>query len=110
MGYFGQLRTMVSDERTKTHVQDNPMADANRSMAPSSYQYKPDFTPPEQQPGETNVGPMANKMEANPIAKTAIVKDPQTGLLAIDKAKGLKLVMGGLADLQRQVDRMGGAR
>jgi hypothetical protein len=113
--YFGQLasraRAMVSDPRTKTDAHDSPMADANRSMEPSSYEYRPEFTPPEQEQGETNVGPMANKMEANPVAKTAIVKDPETGLLAIDKTKGLKLVMGGLADLQRQVDRMqGGSR
>ncbi len=117
-GYFGQFaqgtRTMISDPRSKTATHDSPMADANRSMAPSSYQYRPEFTPPEQQPGETNVGPMANKMEANPVAKTAIVKDPQTGLLAIDKTKALKLTMGGLSSLQRQVDqlqsRMKGAR
>ncbi len=106
----GPAPLAMSDPRAKTDVHDNPMADANRSMAPSSYEYKPEFTPPEQQTGEVNVGPMADKMEANPVAKTAIVKDPQTGLLAIDKTKGLKLVMGGLADLQRQVDRMRGAR
>ncbi len=112
-GYFGRyaplLRSsMTSDPRAKTDMHGDPMAAANRSMAPSSYEYKPEFTPPEQQPGEKNVGPMANKMDADPIAKTAIVKDPGTGLLAIDKTKGLKLVMGGLADLQRQVDQMRG--
>jgi hypothetical protein len=84
------------------------MAAANRSMEPSVYEYRAEFTPPEQAPGEKNVGPMADKMKANPIAATAIVKDPQTGMLAIDKTKGLKLVMGGLADLQRQVDQMKG--
>ncbi len=116
-GYFGQIgqlvgraKSMVSDPRTKTAAQDSPMADANRSMAPSSYQYRAEFTPPEQKPGETNVGPMADKMAANPVAKTAIVEDPKTGLLAIDKTKALKLTMGGLSDLQRQVDRMKGAR
>ena len=110
--YFGRLaastRTMTSDKDAKTNIHGDPMAAANRSMAPFSYEYKPEFTPPEQQPGEENVGPMANKMKANPIAKTAIVEDPKTSLLAIDKTKGLKLVMGGLADLQRQVDRMRG--
>ncbi len=100
----------TSDPKTKNADEHfgGPMADANRSMEPSSYEYKDEFLPPEQQRGETNVGPMADKMEADPVAGTAIVKDPNTGMLAIDKTKGLKLVMGGLASLQRQVDQMGG--
>ncbi len=113
-GYFGQLvaraRSMGSDTRMKTDVHGSPMADANRSMEPSSYEYKPEFTPPEQERGEVNVGPMANKMEADPVAKTAIVKDPETGLLAIDKTKALKLALGGLGALQRQVDRLQASR
>lgn len=109
--YFGQLaaraRAMTpSDPRAKEDVHGSPMASANRSMEPFSYEYKAEFTPPEQRPHEKNVGPMANKMEANPVAATAIVKDPGTGLLAIDKTKGLKLVMGGLSSLQRQVDEL----
>ncbi len=98
--------TTTSDERAKSHEHESPMADANRSMAPSSYEYKPEFTPPDQRPGEKNVGPMANHMEADPVAKTAIVKDPGTGLLSIDKTKALKLTMGGLASLQREVDEL----
>ncbi len=111
--YAEQARAMVpSDPKTK-NIDDKfggPMADANRSMEPSSYEYKPEFLPAEQEPGETNVGPMADKMEADPVAGTAIVRDPKNGMLAIDKTKGLKLVMGGLASLQRQVDHMGGHR
>lgn len=103
----GRMRTMtMSDERTKFGMHDSPMADANRAMEASSYEYKPEFTPPEQAPGEKNVGPMANKMAADPIAKTAIVEDPDTGLLGIDKTKGLKLALGGLSDLQRQIDAL----
>lgn len=95
----------TSDERAKTAPHDSPMADANRSMAPSTYEYKPEFAGGEgQAPGEKNVGPMAQTMAADPIAKTAIVKDPESGLLGIDKSKGLKLVMGGLSDVQRQID------
>jgi len=83
-----------------------PMAEANRSMDPYSYSYKPGFVPSSQVPGETNVGPMANAMASDPVASTAVVQDPNSGLLAIDKEKGLKLTMGGLASLQRQVDEM----
>jgi hypothetical protein len=99
--------SMPSDERTKTHVHDeSPMADANRSMAPSVYAYKPGFAEDEgQHEGEKNVGPMAQNMERDPIAGTAIVKRPD-GMLAIDKDKGLKLVMGGLSDLQNQLDSL----
>ncbi len=113
--YFGSPRSMAarvmpSDPKTKTHVHDSPMADANRSMVASSYEYRPEFTPPEQRLGEQNIGPMADKMKANPVAGTAIVRDPESGMLAIDKTKGLKLVMGGLSDVQRQIDEMKRAR
>jgi hypothetical protein len=86
---------------------DRDMADAMRSMEPSPYAYKPDFAQASgQAPGEVNVGPMANKMAKDPVARTAITRDPETGLLAIDKDKGLKVVMGSLASLQDQVDDM----
>jgi hypothetical protein len=83
----------------------DPIADANRSMAGSAYAYKPDFTPPDQKPGETNVGPMAQNMEQSPVAATAVKTDPATGLKVIDKDKALKLTMAGIADLQRQQDQ-----
>ena len=82
----------------------DPMADANRAMVPSSYSYKPGFESPGQAPGETNVGPMAQNMAADPIARNAVVQDPETGLLALDKEKSLKLVMGSAASLQEQND------
>ena len=102
--------TTTSDPETKTHFGNSPMAEANRSMDAKSYEYKPEYLPGEQHQGEVNVGPMADKMKADPVASTAIVTDPKSGLLAIDKTKGLKLVMGGLAALQRQVDGMRGGR
>jgi len=105
----GALRGMStpSDEKTKDMVRGaDPMASANRSMSPSVYEYKPKYAAEAgQSPHEKNVGPMANSMAADPLAKTAIMKRPD-GMLAIDKDKGLKLVMGGLADLQAQVDSM----
>lgn len=103
----GMEKSIPSDKHTKYGVHaESPMADANRSMAPSVYAYKPGFAEDEgQHEGEKNVGPMAQNMERDPIAGTAIVKRPD-GLLAIDKDKGLKLVMGGLADLQGQLDSM----
>ena len=97
----------MSDPRAKSSVRETPMASAMRSMEPSSYEYKPEYTPPEQEPGEENIGPMADKMKKNRIAKTAIV---DTGgkdhMLAIDKTKAIKLALGGLSDLQRQIDQM----
>ena len=100
-------REMPSDPRAKSNVHETPMASAMRSMEPSSYEYKPEYTPPEQEPGEENIGPMADKMKKNRIAKTAIV---DTGgkdhMLAIDKTKAIKLALGGLSDLQRQIDQM----
>jgi len=92
----------------RPRAEADPMANANRAMVASSYEYKPQFTPGTQAQGETNVGPMANAMASDPVASTAIVRDPHTGLLAIDKEKGLKLTMGGLASLQQQIDQMKG--
>lgn len=111
-GYVSQLgsraKAMVSDGDTKYGATDvGAMADANRSMKPRSYMYKPGYAEHEgQSAGEQNVGPIAQDMERDPIASTAIVKDPNTGLLGIDKDKGLKLVMGSVADLQAQFDAM----
>lgn len=102
----GKRDVTPSDSRAKKVIEEEePMADANRSMEPSEYRYKSPFTPPGQEPGEVNVGPIAQNMERSPLAKTAIVKEPN-GLLAIDKEKGLKLVMGGLSSLQAQVDAL----
>lgn len=104
------VRTQVttSDERAKyTDYGDDggAMAAANRSMDPKSYSYKPGFAEREgQRVGETNVGPIAQNMRRDPVASTVIVEDPHSGLLGIDKDKGLKLTMGGLASLQKQVD------
>jgi hypothetical protein len=84
---------------------DRSMAGAMRSMEPAPYAYKPEYAQASgQAPGEVNVGPMANKMAKDPVARTAITRDPETGLLAIDKDKGLKVVMGSLASLQDQMD------
>jgi len=98
--------TTTSDARAKRVLkEEEPMREANRAMAPSAYQYKPEYTPPGQKPGETNVGPIAQNMKADPVASTAIVTLPD-GMLAIDKEKGLKLAMGSLASLQKQVDAL----
>lgn len=98
--------SMRSDERSKTVSDHSPMAGANRAMEASLYRYKPGLGPSTQHEGEINVGPMAQNMAADPVARVAIVTEPDTGLLAIDKDKGLKLVMGGLASLQGEVDDM----
>lgn len=104
-----RVRTRARDESTSDKrakevvISEQPMAEANRSMAPSEYRYRPEYTPSDQQPGEVNVGPMANNMARSPVARVAIIEQPN-GMLAIDKTKGLKLVMGGLASLQHQVD------
>lgn len=99
-------------EAKKVLKKEAPLAESNRSMSASSYKYKEGLGPPEQVPGEVNVGPMADNMAADDVARTAIKREPDTGLLMIDKDKGLKLVMGGLASLQKQVDAIakGGGR
>lgn len=103
---------MTSDERAKESKGYHPgaMADAMRSMKPSVYEYKPEYAGRAgQDVGEKNVGPMANPMSRDPVASTAIERQPD-GMLAIDKDKALKLTMGGLADLQMQIDQLKGRK
>jgi hypothetical protein len=95
-------------------IPDAAMYSAMKSMRPSLYSYKPPFTPPEQKVGEVQAGPMANPMAKDPVAGTAIEREPSTGLLAIDKDKALKLTMGSLAvlaeDLEAMKRKLGGGK
>ncbi len=104
----GAMRAQTtSDERAKQDAHgEGSMAGANRSMAPFEYEYKPGYAEEAgQHEGEKNVGPMAQYMAKDPVAASALVRRPD-GMLAIDKDKGLKLVMGSVADLQMQLDGM----
>lgn len=103
-----QPPNVYSDERSKrVSGKDAAMAGAARSMDPSAYTYKPEFAARAgQSPEELNVGPMANKMAKDPVAGTAIERDDETGMLTIDRDKGLKVVMGSLASLQHQIDAL----
>jgi hypothetical protein len=89
-----------------SYVPDMAMFAAMRSMKPQIYAYKSEFKPPEQQEGELQAGPMANNMARDPIAAMTLVRDPNTGLLAIDKDKALKLTMGSLATLADDVEEL----
>lgn len=96
---------LLSDERAKrVEDQTSPMQGAARAMRASVYAYKPEFRPPEQAPGEKNVGPMAQNMERNPVTATAVRKDPDTGLLSLDRDKLLKVLAGTSSAQQEQID------
>lgn len=98
---------MTSDERAKRVMKEEaPMASANRAQQGYSYEYKPEFAGREgQAPGEKNVGPMAQNLAANPVARTA-VKKGEDGLLELDLTKLSKLHSAGIASLQDQVDAL----
>lgn len=99
-----------SDERAKDVMkQTEPLAEAARSQDASAYRYKSPYTPPGQEPGEVNVGPIAQNMEADPVASTTIVKD-KDGMLGIDKEKLLKLMAGEIAAQQHQIDALASAK
>jgi hypothetical protein len=83
-----------------------PLARAARSMQGYAYAYKPGFTPPEQAQGERNVGPIAQNMAADPVASTAVRKDPGTGLMSIDIPKMVKTLGAISADHQKQLDEL----
>jgi hypothetical protein len=97
----GEYKSALADavERSRT-----PMASAARAMQASPYAYRPGMEPPEQAPGEPNVGPMAQNMAANPVTATAVKQDQRTGLLMIDQGKMTKVLGGVVADQQSQID------
>jgi hypothetical protein len=95
---------IVSDARAKK-LANEPMAKANRALKPSGYRYKEEFTPPDQEPGEQNVGPMAQNLAADPVASSAVRKRPN-GLLALNRDKLSKLTAGGVGYLQERVDEI----
>lgn len=74
------------------------------ALAGAPYVYKPEYRPPEQAPGEVNVGPTAQTMLANPATATAVKRDPTTGLLEVDANKLTKVNSSAIADLQKQID------
>lgn len=88
------------------YMDDERMAETNRALRGAPYTYRKGLTPDEQSPGEVNVGPMAQNLAKDPVARTAVKKDPKTGMLALDRDKVLKLNSSGIAALQRQIDEM----
>jgi hypothetical protein len=101
-----KARSAAPSSLAEALARQDRMAEANRSMEASVYEYKPEHTPPEQAPGEKNVGPMAQSMASDPVAATAVKRDPKTGMLMLDAAKMTKLNSAGIASLQRQVDSL----
>lgn len=84
-----------------------PMAASNRALAAQPYEYKPENAARNgQAPGEQNVGPMAQNMASDPVARTAVETDPQTGTMVLNRDKLAKVTAGGVADLQQQVDQL----
>ena len=101
-----EAASLARGPSTRGHIPDDAMRQAMKSMEPSIYSYKDQFRPSEQAPGELQAGPMADKMERDPIAGMAIKREPGTGLRAIDKDKALKLTMGSLAVLANDVESL----
>jgi len=87
-------------------VEQSRMADAARAMASVPYAYKPGLQPPEQAPGEPNVGPIAQNMAQNPVTATAVKRDPATGLLMLDQGKMTKVLGGVVSNQQREIDSL----
>ncbi len=96
-------------------VKPDPMGEALAHMQPYEYEYKPQHAGDEgQQPGEKNVGPMAQDMAKNPITGSAVIRRPD-GMLAVDMTKAGKLSLGAIGylaakqrELEAQMARMKG--
>lgn len=90
-----------SDERTKT--------EAAHALEGQDYKYKDEFTPPEQEEGEINHGPMAQNMEKNPLTRTAVKKDPR-GMRMVDMNKLVKVHSSLIDHLQDEIEDLKGVR
>lgn len=97
-----------SDERTKTGMG----AERNMGLAlaqgfkPYQYEYKPGFAEKErQEPGEKNVGPMAQDMASNSITGSAVKRAPN-GLLMVDLPKATKVNSAGIGYLAQKQEEM----
>ncbi len=111
----GTARAMLSDERAKNnaHDADGMTAAIANGLAPYSYEYKPEFAGAEgQEPGEKNVGPMAQNMASNPVTGAAVSEGPD-GMLRIDMKKATKLSLAAaghnaqkLREQQAQIDAL----
>lgn len=101
---------LLSDERLKRRIPataqelHSPIAAANRAQAAELYAYQRGAEPPGQQPAEPNIGPMAQRLEHDPVGSTAVRVDPSTGVRYLDSEKLTKLHSAGIAELQRQND------
>lgn len=108
MAGFGKSLELgpVASAKDDTYVPDAAMFAAMKSMKPILYAYKDEYRPPGQAPGELQAGPSANEMEKNGIAGLAIEREPETGLRAIDRDKGLKLAMSSTGILAEKVEKL----
>lgn len=102
------LAAAASDERTKQSVsqEKNITGQLADGLSPYRYEYKPDFVGSQkQQPGEQNVGPMAQNMARNPVTATAVGRGDD-GMLYVDTTKATKLALGGIGELAAKQQRL----
>ncbi len=101
--------SMTSDERTKRALgKEQSLAEAARHLKSFAYEYKDGYRPPEQAPGEVNVGPMTQVMERNPVTATAVRHAPN-GMGMIDLPKYTKVLGAIQSSQQRQIDGLAAA-
>lgn len=95
---------LFSDERAKTKARPtSAIDDLLEHLRPYEYEYKPGMGPP-----GTRHGVMAQDMAKSAAGREAVVRDPQTGMLAIDVPSATSVSLAALADLGRRVKSLEG--
>jgi hypothetical protein len=86
----------------------NPAMEAHlASTAPARYRYKPQFASMAGANKGENVGPAsAQEMAKNPVGATMIEREPETGLLGINKDKALKTTMSAVSYVNSKVNNL----
>lgn len=95
---------MFSDERAKAKASPTTaIDDLLEHLRPYEYEYKPGMGPPGRRHGV-----MAQDLAQSEAGREAVVRDPATGMLAIDIPSATSVSLAALADLGQRVKKLEG--
>lgn len=104
---ISSLGAMLSDERAKLNVQENPRAIDQflEVTRPTQFQYR------EGMPGAggpPQAGVMAQDLAKSPVGAAMVREDPETGLQGIDRDTALSTLLATVARLHDRLERIEG--
>jgi len=104
---LGSLGAMLSDERAKTNIQQDPRAidQLMESANPAQFQYRAGVPGAG---GPPQAGVMAQDLQQSPLGAAMVQEDPQTGMMAVDQNKALSALLAAVARLHDRLSAVEG--